>query len=370
MKKGDGILKKNNCVFSFLVKLSPAILLIIGLILNFKVVLDEKYNIDVADIIISLLPMIFTIITITLSLPSERIFGVSCIDFRKIRGKYSFSFLEMIIFTIVIFSLHFIFSICGMTIVIWSLNIISICYSIWFVAQEVPLLTRSNKAMLRIVKNAWKNKNYSDFKYGNNSTDIILNDVIKNVIITSGVVSAFNSFKTKKAQKNKTILESILSYNNDILFECSDIIECLSTSGNLEYKRIDIITMVDMSLNNISTTLALNDDFDVVDILQSSDKYYHITRTVFCLKEITDVLNLQEKFNKGICDSLHLIFMKLNYSEPFKKEIDWYFNILNTLLIYSISSDDLWFIRLLRNSNFNSLFSVYDSGTCLSICKR
>lgn len=48
----------------------------IGLFVSFSVTIPEKYNTPVADIIISMLPMIFIIIKIALSLPSEKIYGI------------------------------------------------------------------------------------------------------------------------------------------------------------------------------------------------------------------------------------------------------------------------------------------------------
>lgn len=48
----------------------------IGLFVSFSVTIPEKYNTPVADIIISMLLMIFTIIKIALSLTSEKIYGI------------------------------------------------------------------------------------------------------------------------------------------------------------------------------------------------------------------------------------------------------------------------------------------------------
>lgn len=148
-----------NILLPVALKYLPILLFLPGFILYYKFPLEEEYNIQVADIIVSMLPMIFTIITIAISLQSIPIYGVFSIDFRRIRSKSTFGFLEMILITIGIFSLYFVFAVLSMTILIWTLNVISILYSILFVVQEVPVLTHSNWFLSRIVKNAWKEKN-------------------------------------------------------------------------------------------------------------------------------------------------------------------------------------------------------------------
>lgn len=76
---------------------------VIGFAVSFSVTIPEEYNEPVADAIISMLPMIFTIITIALSLPSETIYGVPATTFRKLRKDWHFTFVEMIMITIAIF---------------------------------------------------------------------------------------------------------------------------------------------------------------------------------------------------------------------------------------------------------------------------
>ena len=348
-----------KCIPSFL-KIIPFSVLALGIILNNSIELPEEYDNIFADIIIALLPMIFTIITIALSLPSEKIYGVSNIDFRRIRSKYAFSFLEMIICTIVIFSLYFIFAVLNMTITIWSLNIISIIYSIWFVVEEVPILSRSNKVLSMIISRAWKSRNYANFEYGNNSNDKILYDIIQNMVIENGIVSTYNLFKNKDDENNSRILDNLLSYNNDFLFECDENSQCFANSNNYEFNGINIINVIDMSLENISKTLSFNDDFNITKIFKDSSKYYHISRMIFALKRITEVLNLQEKYKKKMSDSFKILFMHLSFSIVDDSMFNWSYGFLNAMMTHSVSDNELWFIRLLRDSNYNSLFFVSD----------
>lgn len=68
--------KNTECEGGINVRFSICVIPYIGLFVSFSVTIPEKYNTPVADIIISMLLMIFTIIKIALSLPSEKIYGI------------------------------------------------------------------------------------------------------------------------------------------------------------------------------------------------------------------------------------------------------------------------------------------------------
>ena len=122
---------------------------VIGFAVSFSVTIPEEYNKPVADAIISMLPMIFTIITIALSLPSETIYGVPATTFRKLRKDWHFTFVEMIMITIAIFLFYTISAILKKSLVIWCLDLISIVYSILFVVQEMPILLKNSLVHVR-----------------------------------------------------------------------------------------------------------------------------------------------------------------------------------------------------------------------------
>lgn len=94
-------------------------------------------------------------------------------------------------------------------------------------------------------------KKYSNFKYGNNSNDKILNDVLQNLVINNGVVSVYHLFATKDAKKNSIILDNLFSYNNEFLFDFDDNAQCLCRTGNQEYKNINAITLIDLLVEKL-----------------------------------------------------------------------------------------------------------------------
>ncbi len=345
----------------YLLKAMPLLLVIVGAVLSKKIEIQDGYDVPVVNIIVSLLPMIFTIITIALSLPSEKIFGVTSLEFRRIREKINFSFLEMILCTILIFLLEAIFEICDMTIAIWSLDCVSIVYSIWFVVQEIPILTHSNKHLIKIVNSAWKHSHYQDLQHGNDSNDKLENDILQYLVLNQGIAKTYNSFKTNNQEQNKGILDKLLSKNTEYLFECVDNVECFASSSVAEYKGTNLISAIDMSFENVDLILRSNDDFNISIIYNDSKVYYHVTRMVFCLRKIAKALSLEEKFSNKMQSILRSLFFKLSYSKLDDLTFSFVTGFINAMLVTSVSEDKTWFLELLRDSNYNSMFFASDN---------
>src|SRR5690554_1544892 len=54
----------------------------------------SDFNTETSDTIIVLLPLILTILSITLSMPKELIYGIEKAEFRKLRSEKNYDFLE------------------------------------------------------------------------------------------------------------------------------------------------------------------------------------------------------------------------------------------------------------------------------------
>lgn len=331
------------------------IILILSVILDVKLNIPETYKVPAADIIITLMPLIFTIITISLSLPSEKIYGVSMNVFRKIRKDNHYSFLEMIIITIIIFIFYTIFSILRFTISIWFLDVIAIVFSIEFISQEIPILVKSDKKLIKILKKTWALETNEDYKNGNISNGKELYSILQYIVVNQGIIETFNSFKTANTRKNSSIFDSLLLINNAFLADCFSKNEYITSSSLITYNGINILNAIDVSLNSFCDLLSFRDDFDIVAIYGDSEHYYQIMNMLFCLHKLTKKLNLVDKFEEKISDSLRY----LTFSSSIKKEqMKFIYHFLNNMLIYSLSENDLWFVRLLRDSELYSSYSL------------
>lgn len=198
-------------LFSFTIKvlLKYAIFLILplGYLLLSNINIPEEISNEAAEIILVMLPMIFTIITIALSLPSEKIYGVSAMKFRRIRSGINISFLEMVLITVLLFALYTVFKIFNCLSLIWALDFIALFYSVWFVIQEIPILTHKNGCIIKIIKKAWSSNNANALAFGNNSIGADLNGIVQKIVLENGIVFAYNTLKSSKNEDAKVSID-------------------------------------------------------------------------------------------------------------------------------------------------------------------
>ena len=217
--------KKTNKRFRryFLFKYWPFIILFCSAVISLifymsKVDIDEPKNTMLTDIIIPLMSLIFTIITLSLSLSSETIYGMPFNLIRKIRKDKHFELKEMIYLNILIVVLLTVFGILGFTIQVWSMGIISIIYCVMFCSQEIPLLSKDNSYVKKIIRDSGylgEISKYNDYYDGATSDGKITLDIIQSIVLSDGIVSAYNSFKTSDESKNIIILDNLLSLQNN-----------------------------------------------------------------------------------------------------------------------------------------------------------
>ena len=139
---------RNLNIKFFIVKYIAFIFFAIGIFLDHKIDISEEFDNQVIDIVISMLPMATTIISISLSMNSELIYGIESSKFRKLRKDINFNFMEMLIITILIFILTTICVIINFTISIWFLDIIAIIYA--FVFGYIKNFTNINTGRTKI----------------------------------------------------------------------------------------------------------------------------------------------------------------------------------------------------------------------------
>ena len=314
----------------------------------------NRYSIEAAELILVMLPMVFTIISIALSLQSENIYGITSMRFRRLRGNTSFSFLEMIIITIFIFVIYTIFKIFDYLLLIWVLDVIAVFYGIYFICQEVPILERRNDRMVDVIKKAIRINLDKSLNSGNSSKGSDLITVIQNLILKNGIVFSYNALKRKELDAE--MLDFLLSKSNEYFFDCVDRVELFKNGIIKSYKGINLVDAITMAFTNLDVLLNLNKDCNIVKIYGNPNSFYHVTRLVFCLQKIASSLSLIHLFNESMERLLVTVFLS-NYNATDDEKTFQYLT-LNALLIESISDDDLWFLELIRDSNYSSRFCI------------
>lgn len=324
---------------------------VIGFAVSFSVTIPEEYNEPVADAIISMLPMIFTIITIALSLPSETIYGVPATTFRKLRKDWHFTFVEMIMITIAIFLFYTISAILKKSLVIWCLDLISIVYSILFVVQEMPILLKNDDRLLKIVKNCWENGGAKVLAYGNESKGKDLYNVIQYLVLNLGVKETYQALKSNddNSSSNWPLLDFLLTTNNDFMFECANRKDYLSSNHCSQFNNIDILKAIDISFDSLQDSFNFNNNFNVVEIYGDAKHYYQLAKLVLSLKKITDSFSLKEKFDSSLKSLLRFIPWNGRSEEPVHR---FQVEFLNVMITYTVSSNELWFLEILKDSEF------------------
>lgn len=311
MKKETTDKNFSNFAIKIIAKYGVFTIIPIVAIFSMNITLPEKYQIEAADIILVMLPMIFTIITISLSLPSEKIYGISITKFRRLRVGIYFSFLEMILITVLIFTLYTFFKIFNSITLIWALDFIAIVFAILFTIQEIPILVHNNKSIINVVKKAWMSKNKKSMEYGTSAIRTDLHTVIQNIVLQNGIVSTYNALKNEGSGDSATLNE-LLSINNEYLFECADNVEFFSEGIINSYKGINILNAIEISFSNIEDIFNFKDTFNVIKIYNDYQHYYQVTRLIFNLQEITSKLNLKTKFKDKLKQLTTLLLNRIN----------------------------------------------------------
>lgn len=289
------------------------------------------------DIILVLLPTILTVVSIVLSLPDNTICGIEMSSFRKLNGKKNYSIGMMLSIGIIIF---IIYSFLGQlnTVLVFTLSIISITYSFIFLFQEIPLLLRNKNRIIKNIRQGY---------YHNNTVDE-LKDSIKYLLFNDGMKYVFLKLKKGPKDNQKELLEYLLSLQNDFLWKYLEDSSEKLVNYSLDSSKTSIIIVVEKLIGSIEDIINLTDEMDILSIYGSEYHFYHITRSLFSLNSIFDFLKLDNKYGR-YAHIYTSIFMNIEIHKKNLKAKKFYYKILNALLINTLSANELWFVKILRD---------------------
>lgn len=92
----------------------------------------------------------------------------------------------------------------------------------------------------------------------------------------------------------------LLDIQNKYLFDAIDDLEMIKSNPLGEYKGIVFSKAIDVAFSNTDDLVRLGDDFDFSTILDGKDNIYLIIRCIFCLRELTESLKLENKEEKRL----------------------------------------------------------------------
>jgi len=308
------------------------------------------------EIITILLPLVVTTLSIVLSLQRELIYGVTNAEFRKLRSDRTYNFLKIMLYSTTIIVLFVIASTLCLTLTIWVLNIITVIYVIMFSYQEIPILIKDKKRIKKIIKkHLHSNIGNTEVMAKGNNEEIVL----QNLILKEGVISAYNTLKTKNNNHNKHFIDRILTVQNNYLFKFLEDNKLKIADTTIKYKSINITDAIDRVIENIEDIVRLNIKFNLVEIYGDESIYFQVTRALFSIRKILIRLELEEYLNKSFEKIIEIIFMKIGDQNIEDSNKKFLYNIINAMLINSLSNEDTWFLKMIKNTNYQSPIMIY-----------
>lgn len=361
MKPLEKMNKKQTRLFSFFFDLIAFLVLLLFVLLDlfiFKVKIsdyDLKFR-ELSAIVVTLVPCIITVVSISLSISKEKIYGVTINEITELRGRFYFTFFHMILITCGIIGIYSLLSAFNARIGIYCLEFISFIYSIIFSAQEVPILVHSKWAIKRILNKNYLQINRQDQIFEKESSKIF-NTMITSIILTEGIDTAFNLLN-KKDRNSQELLDYLLTMQNTFFWNVLDDISTDKSSPTDLYKDISISDAIDAGYENITKFVSNYSKTDIGTKLEAK-KYYQITRSLFSLHELCSLLGLQKKESKEIISMISgsSIFTFLGQKNRFG------ISPIVCMLATTLNDGKTWFVRFLRDNDFFPS-TIFDFEKC------
>lgn len=298
------------------------------------------------QIIISVACCIVSVISISISLQNEKIYGITRRDFEKLRTGMRFSILCIILVALslsVISVIAYTFEIYFTCLYCLTL-LIAFCFIICI--SEVPIMCHNDNTILRIIMKRLKIVIMTGVVIPSDLKTVVINLITEKHTIKE----LYNKYKdSKNKEYNKSLLIKLIEIHCDYASNLAKL------DANIRDKRADRV------VKNIKDILSFNKDFDII---QLTDKeiwnYQHlITRVLFSTSKIVSTHT----------KTIHLIFDTL----PF---IDHYENVEHKRFIMSIAiklisatltSGDLSFAYELKRVCSQWKYSFNDGGALTTI---
>jgi len=337
----------------------------ISIFLNYKFLdnLNDWNSYIAIDIIVSLLPTVITVVSICLSLSKEKIYGVEINEFNKLRCSFVYKFLEMMIIAILIFGSCFIVKLLNLKISVIVLNAISIFYTLYFCIQEIPIMAKNDGRLMSIVRSYLKkDKNMKAINYYDD--DNVLAKVLAFIMFNKGPLFIVKSFRDSRLD----IVYNLLEAQNSYLYKVAKNISALKSYPNDEFEGIDILKSINKSYENVAEIFRSNDVIKYLDYCINDENYIvSLTRPLYSLHHITHSIGLERNEKECINHLLWIIYCVRENNEIAS------FQFLNAMLMSSLPSGDMWFLKAIRDVDFPNCFfdldkNVYGYFALMYIC--
>lgn len=295
-----------------------------------------------------LLPTTITIISISLSLSKEKMYGASMNEINRIRGNFYFSFLHSSIIMCFLFLCFGLLNYFEAKISLYLLSFITLIYCLYFLIQEISLITKPNKAISRIIKYYYKNRKLS-YSWLENENEISYK-IVQNMILTEGIAYAYDIISEKNNKVDSILF--LLGIQNRYLNNLKD---------DLMIKDFSLINKEDLSILSIVKKCYEN----IIEILENQkfinlkvndkDEITYFARSLFHLHEICKITDAYKIESKHI-DEIIINYLVSCYGG---KQSSIAEAVIVIMCIDTLIEGEIWFIKEMRNisSPFNDIFN-------------
>ena len=301
-----------------------------------------------------LLPTVITVISISLSLNKEKIYGATFSEINLLRKSTYYNFLHISIIACLIFLTYTILTILNLRITLYFLSLISFFYSIYFLVQEIPLMIKSKRTVSKILKKYFKKAGFASELFVQKE-ELVFFKVIQNILLSEGIKTAF--YILKDDNNEEKVLNYLLDLQNKYFFDMKENAPLEKISiGDLN-NGINIIDSIGYGFQNIEQLFKCDDDFNYLYLFDKNG-YYQITRSFVALHELCKRIGNVNKENKFL-NSIIYEYLIHYFNNDHKHFGD---SIIICMCLINIKDGETWFLEKIRdNTIFPGFIFQFDS---------
>ena len=301
---------------------------------------DSRFK-ETSIIIGTLLPCVVTILSISLSLSKEKIYGATRSEINDMRSGYVPSFTHVSIIRCVLFGLSFLFQILDLRVTNYVLEGVSLFYCASFCYQNIPIMAHSKKAIGKILKKNYLNVSRTHSLFETEATNTF-NYRIETIVVTEGINTAYKMLDSKGIEKSAMM--DFLMWHQNKLFE--DVTESISNKLNnyqSTYNDLDIISAINKGYENINAV------FEIVPTCKEIKiQYYQITRRLYALHRLCTTLGLGEKEASNVTEFINKTNFIIDYSSsPSPVRL----SVVVSRIASTLNDGEVWFLDYLKCSS-------------------
>lgn len=224
-----------------------------------------------SQIITSIISLVVSIIGIAISLQNEEFFGIKITKLYGLRVTKHYSTLEIIIISIFLCAINMACYMLNLIIAAIGTLLVAFIFLIQVVRSEVPIMSKSEKALIDILKN-----NIIDCYYNDREASKDLKDAVRYLIYTKNLREVYDSFKEDlNHEYNQHLILKLLEYQHDLAFEII-----------IKYDENEQRKIADSLLENILDVIFRHIDVSNETYSEICKNKYLITRVLFRIHEL------------------------------------------------------------------------------------